>query len=87
MALSGGTATPLVTLAGMGLLGTGITSASQAIISTAQGKFCMVDWLADFAVNAGLTIVTFGAGYGGGALVGAALTTSTQLSSKAILGM
>lgn len=46
-----------------------------------------MDWLEEFSINAGTTIITFGAGYGTGALAGAALTSATKLSKSAIMGI
>ena len=77
---SSGLAAPLV---GAALTGTGISGSSSAIIATAQDRFAIIDWSKDFAIEAGTSIVTCGAGYGAGALM-VALTTTTKLSNAAI---
>lgn len=82
--LSSGAAAPLV---GMGLIGIGVPGSTTAIISTAQDQFAMLDWLQDFSINAGTTIVTLGAGFGAGALAGIALTSATQLSTSTITAL
>lgn len=79
--LSVGTLTPAI---GMAVVGTGISSTTSAIISTAQGQFVMLDWARDFSINAGTSFITFGAGFGTGGLAGIALTSTTKLSGSAI---
>lgn len=79
--LSGSTLAPAI---GMAVVGTGISSTTSAIMSTAQGQFVMLDWTRDFSINAGTSFITLGAGFGTGGLAGIALTSTTRLSGSAI---
>ena len=92
IAVSGGTLAPAVgamqmSLIGTGMLGTGISGGVSGITATAQDKFVMLDWLQDFSISAGTSIITLGAGYGAGAIAGAALTSSTALSETTITAL
>lgn len=85
--VTGGTATaPLTSLAITLMIGTGVKGTMSSLKGLVNGNFSVGEFLKDGLVNAGLTLITFGAGALAGNLVGIAVQGSnlTEGAVKAI---
>ena len=78
---SSGTAAPLL---GVAMVGPGISGTISASVATANNRFSLVDFMTDFSIEAGTSLITLGAGFGTAGGAAALLMTHTKISSEAI---
>ncbi len=81
-----GTASPVIMCSTSLLIGTGMTGLGNAILGAINHNFQWSDWGKGVIISSGLHLLTFGAGFGVGSLVGIALLGS-NLSNNTIMAI
>jgi hypothetical protein len=84
--LTAGAATPLTIVSSSFLVGAGVTGMQNAVRGAVNRDFSWGDFGTEIAIQGGLTLVTFGAGYGAGNLAGIALAGKVSDATLKVVG-